>query len=586
MLVISLHDHGGPSSCFYTRFQVHVPLEVSLKGLSISGNTPSRNPSVVPDSDPIRLEAASEDEQLLNPARGRSSSGGRRTVQSHGLSLRLGESFDESSEEVFIAVENKMKHSLFSVAESCDIAADLHEDSFCNILNGCRVCVEMGCCKESSEDVRSRLRRMGAVVSRRFTETTTHVVFSYGGSTEILQCVFASSRRPFFVDPHWVYECFKRQTRVAEDNFSLYECRYLVDTIRRSLDKRSVSGCRDVVLHDLTNELGHTSHGNVSENVEVTFSRTMNASELLLKLDLLSKRLDKIGVFLFFQLPPHVYWEIVALAFSKAHSTVRITRRRTHGAFPLEYRDPYSDAMKVILESREEQDAVFGRRAAQRFGNLDPPKENKEPRCTQADDLPYTLKKAVVTGTKSTGSKQQKGAAATRSPRKCLAPVENSSELGGLLGLKTPSQCGVYGPLVETASSLINQLQSASSSAEFVGKRHTTRIVSKNSDGIVFTGFIKEKERELHPYVRELGLKVHAKISGRTYCVVSANGERTLNTMRAVVSGISVVTQEWIEMCVDHNRLLPLDEYEHVRWKELIRKRGQNCALFTDYGKI
>ncbi|RCN33623.1 hypothetical protein ANCCAN_20541 [Ancylostoma caninum] len=245
----------------------------------------------------------------------------------------------------------------------------------------------------------------------------------------------------------------------------------------------------------------------------------------------------------------------------------------------------------------EEQDAVCGRPAAQRFGNLDPPKENEEPRCTQADELPYTLKKAVVTGTKSTGSKKQKGAAATRSPRKCLAPVENSSELGGLLGLKTPSQCGVYGPLVETASSLINQLQSASSSAEFVGKRHTTRIVSKNRDGIVFTGFIKEKERELHPYVRDLGLKVHSKISGRTYCVVSANGERTLNTMRAVVSGISVVTQEWIEMCVDHNRLLPLDEYEHVRWKELIRvscqlryqavhKRGQNCALFTDYGKI
>ncbi|RCN25272.1 hypothetical protein ANCCAN_29017, partial [Ancylostoma caninum] len=115
-----------PKVLNYIRFQVHVPLEVSLKGLSISGSTPSRNPSIVPDSDPIRLEAASEDEQLLNPARVRLSGGGRGTGQSHGLSLRLGESFDESSEEVFIAMENKMKHSLFSVAESCDIAADLH----------------------------------------------------------------------------------------------------------------------------------------------------------------------------------------------------------------------------------------------------------------------------------------------------------------------------------------------------------------------------------------------------------------------------------------------------------------------------
>ncbi|KIH63907.1 hypothetical protein ANCDUO_05787 [Ancylostoma duodenale] len=366
---ISIGDEEDDGDADLNTLPVHVPLEVSLKGLSISGSTPSGNPSIVPDSDPIRLEAASEDEQHLSPTRLRLTSGGRRTGQSHGLSLRLGDSFDESSEEVFIAMENKMKHSLFSVAESCDIAADLQEDSFCNILN-------------------------------------------------------------------------------------------------------------------------------------------------------------------------------------------------------------------------EEQDAVCGRSAAQRFRSLDRPKENEEPRCTQTDELPYTLKKTAVAGIKSTGSKKQKDPAAARSPRKCLAPVENSSELGGLLGLKTPSQCGVYGPLVETASSLINQLQSASSSAEFVGKRHTTRIVSKNRDGVVFTGFVKEKERELHPYVRDLGLKVHSKISGRTYCVVSANGERTLNTMRAVVSGIRVVTQEWIEMCSDHNRLLPLDEFEHIRWKELIRKRGQNCALFADYGKI
>ncbi|KIH57879.1 hypothetical protein ANCDUO_11927 [Ancylostoma duodenale] len=350
-----------------------------------------------------------------------------------------------------------------------------------------------------------------------------------------------------------------------------------------SEDRRSVSGCRDVVLHDLTNELGHISHGNVSEDVEVTFSRTMNASELLLKLDLLSKRLDKIGGR---QQRINLPGLSCTRTAQNARSTVRITRRRTHGAFPLEYRDPSSDAVEMILEAREEQDAVCGRSVAQRSRNLDPPKENEEPRCTQADELPYTLKKTVVAGTKSAGSKKQKGPAAARSPQKCLAPVENSSELGGLLGLKTPSQCGVYGPLVETASSLINQLQSASSSAEFVGKRHTTRIVSKNRDGVVFTGFIKEKERELYPYVRDLGLKVHSKISGRTYCVVSANGERTLNTMRAVVTGIKVVTQEWIEMCSDHNRLLPLEEFEHVRWKDLIRKRGQNCTLFADYGKI
>ncbi|KHJ74771.1 hypothetical protein OESDEN_25613 [Oesophagostomum dentatum] len=158
--------------------------------------------------------------------------------------------------------------------------------------------------------------------------------------------------------------------------------------------------------------------------------------------------------------------------------------------------------------------------------------------------------------------------------------------MGGLLGLKCLSQCGVYGPLVETASSMINQLQSANSSAEFVCKKHTSRVVNRSRDGVVFTGFIKEKERELYPSIRNLGLKVHSKISARTYCVVSANGERTLNTMRAVLNAVPVVKPEWVEMCAEHNRLLPLNDFEHERWKELIRKRGQNCELFAEYGKI
>ncbi|ETN75939.1 BRCA1 protein, partial [Necator americanus] len=395
---------------FQHTLPVHVPLEQSLKGLSISDSTPSGNPSVVPDSDPIRLEAASEDEYHGSLVTARTSSGDRRTGHSH-VSLRLGDSFDESSEEAFIALENRMKHSLLSVAESCDIAS-ASQDSFCYILSGCCVCVEMGCCKESSSDVRSCLRRMGAVVSRRFTETTTHVVFSYGGSTEILQSVFASSTRPFLVDPHWVHECFKSQTRVPEENFSLYECRYLVDALRRSLDQQNISGCRSIVLQNITNENGHVTHGNISEGV----------------------------------------------------ATVKITRRRTHGAFPLEYREPSSIAVKLVQESREEQYAICGRPSKSRVDNSDLLKENEEPRSTQACDLPLTSKRDAVSKTKKIVS-EQRGTQLLRSPRKCLAAVENSSELGGLLGLKTPSQRGVYGPLVETASSLINELQSASSSA-------------------------------------------------------------------------------------------------------------------------
>lgn len=42
----------------------------------------------------------------------------------------------------------------------------------------------------------------------------------------------------------------------------------------------------------------------------------------------------------------------VSYFYLQARSTIRITRRRTHGAFPLEYRDPTNDAVKMILKSR------------------------------------------------------------------------------------------------------------------------------------------------------------------------------------------------------------------------------------------
>ncbi|KHJ98765.1 hypothetical protein OESDEN_01266 [Oesophagostomum dentatum] len=59
------------------------------------------------------------------------------------------------------------------------------------------------------------------------------------------------------------------------------------------------------------------------------------------------------------------------------HSTLKITRRRTHGAFPLEYREPFSDAVKIAQERREEQDAISGRHAELHFTRTGASKENE-----------------------------------------------------------------------------------------------------------------------------------------------------------------------------------------------------------------
>ncbi|KAK5964394.1 BRCT domain-containing protein [Trichostrongylus colubriformis] len=176
-------------------------------------------------------------------------------------------------------------------------------------------------------------------------------------------------------------------------------------------------------------------------------------------------------------------------------------------------------------------------------------------------------------------------AAQMRSSQKCLRAIENSSEIGGLLGFRAPSHGGVYGPLVETASSLINNLQLASTSEEFVKKKQAPGV-AKNRNGIVFTGFMRERERDLRSTVAGLGLKVQAKITNRTYCVISANGDRTLNTLRAIVSGIPVVKAEWLDACTETNKFLPLDRFHYDRWHNLIQKRGQHCRLLSEFGKV
>ncbi|VDM56908.1 unnamed protein product [Angiostrongylus costaricensis] len=92
--------------------------------------------------------------------------------------------------------------------------------------------------------------------------------------------------------------------------------------------------------------------------MEVTFDRTMSASELLFKIDLLSKRLDRIvGIpkcVLGSRCPSALKGDGRSIAANhyglnkdsrKGSMTIGIMRRRTHSAFPLEYREPLCGAV-------------------------------------------------------------------------------------------------------------------------------------------------------------------------------------------------------------------------------------------------
>ncbi|WKX88481.1 hypothetical protein Q1695_008262 [Nippostrongylus brasiliensis] len=521
----------------------------------------------------------------------------------HRPSNRLDvDSYNTSSEEAFIRLEQLVKPSLFALSESGDIAADL-QDSFCNILSGCRVCVEMGCCSESSEDVRSRLRRMGAIVSRRLTETTTHVVFSFGGRAAVLRRAFAVTNRPYLVDPHWVYECFNTKTRASEQRFSLYDCRFLFDALRKSLDAQHKSGHEELSHANETdhqhslNAISHTTEGRLltSRTEEVTFNSTMSASELLMKIDLLSKRLDKIGggttCVLGKRCPSALRGKMLVNAIAeenvvRATETRKILRRRSHGAFPLEYREPQCDAIQLRRQMKDEQQAVSGGYMRADVDEVVVDKENAMGQRKKVREVRHQQNRQGLTQRPRRRASDDDVVPIDNPPaRKCLAALENSSEIGGFLGFRTPSYGGVYRPLVETASSMINKLQLASTSEEFVEKR-PERVVTKTRNGIVFTGFPRERQRQLQSDVHSLDLKVQAKITGRTFCVVSANGERTLNTLRAVVMGIPVVKPDWINMCVEENKFLPLDQFHYERWHSLMEKRRRHSQLFSSFGKI
>ncbi|KAJ1360234.1 hypothetical protein KIN20_019159 [Parelaphostrongylus tenuis] len=178
---------------------------------------------------------------------------------------------------------------------------------------------------------------------------------------------------------------FKSRRRVDEVQFSLYECRYLLNILRQNADEQNASHCQ-ASLHSSENSdaptsasisfsnEGHLPCRRISEDVEVTFDRTMSASELLIKIDLLSKRLDRIvgipNCVLGNRCPSALKGNVRSIAADhhglirdggKGEATIEILRRRTHSAFPLQYREPLCDAVLWARKLKDEQDAICGR---------------------------------------------------------------------------------------------------------------------------------------------------------------------------------------------------------------------------------
>ncbi|KAJ1352589.1 hypothetical protein KIN20_008979 [Parelaphostrongylus tenuis] len=281
---------------------------------------------------------------------------------------------------------------------------------------------------------------------------------------------------------------------------------------------------------------GHLPCRRISEDVEVTFDKTMSASELLTKKDLLSKRLDRIvGIpicVLGNPCPSALKGNGRSIAANhhglirdggKGAATVEILRRRTHSAFPLEYREPLCDAVLWARKLKDEQDANCGRSRRLDFGDVRSGKEDEGSSSVRSKNLATRARKVLHLlrlSIKRRGLEMQtSGADRPELPvrdkeapaeldmadgqrpaeirglsLKCMQPVEDSSELDSLLGFRAAPHGGVYGPLVTTSSSLINNFQLESSSAELSKNRVPALLLAKAEMVLCSLAFLNNVE--------------------------------------------------------------------------------------------
>ncbi|GMT26754.1 hypothetical protein PFISCL1PPCAC_18051 [Pristionchus fissidentatus] len=128
--------------------------------------------------------------------------------------------------------------------------------------------------------------------------------------------------------------------------------------------------------------------------------------------------------------------------------------------------------------------------------------------------------------------------------------------------------------VVKTQSKMINNLQAVHSSEEFAKGRK--EVVNRKRIAML-TGFGAREERQMLAFADAIQLKITKEMSDSLRAAVSSDGARTVSTLRAVVHGVPVVTDEWLRACKRANRLVHTLPYEWQQWAELAKV----CDLCT-----
>ncbi|GMT26755.1 hypothetical protein PFISCL1PPCAC_18052, partial [Pristionchus fissidentatus] len=206
-----------------------------------------------------------------------------------------------SSDQVYGGLERHFADALQVSGRLLQLQLDEEESADC-CMAGVLALIETRCCDEAATVVRRRLREMGATINRTPSSAITHIIWSNGGDASVLRDALARcSQRPHVLPPAWVHESYESGVRQPEDNFSLCNDRYVrgVERRRSSVLNPAPPAAAAVDTSsstiDISMDISAGVAGDRTEFSNLTFDASMTASQLLQKIDIMAKRLEKVS---------------------------------------------------------------------------------------------------------------------------------------------------------------------------------------------------------------------------------------------------------------------------------------------------
>ncbi|GMR51394.1 hypothetical protein PMAYCL1PPCAC_21589 [Pristionchus mayeri] len=499
---------------------------------------------------------------------------------------------DKSSDEMYRGLERRF-------AEALNVSGSQHmrgEESGECIMAGVVALIETRCCDEAAALVRKRLRNMGATINRFPSAAVTHIIWSNGGDSSVLRAALdGCSERPHVLPPAWVHESYTSSVRQPEAGFSLCDERYVsgVERRRSSAVHAAPAGAN---LTSSTIDVSmsiNDSDGNRTEFSDLTFDASMSVTQLLKKIDVMSKRLEQVEMdpvqhavrcasrTAAAAVPPPAPAAVRPARPTPEHFVPlplpRPLRRRSHDAFSLAHRVPEYDreerqirlATRDVLEllpSRQQLQQVHAAGGGGSGGLVDGVDDMRRTVETDLNRIRQTLRNnATYSRTNGVSMRGRGRGGATRAPRghrlSFLFPTSPQSP-------SDPQRRRPSAAVVKTQSKIINKMQVVHTSEEFAKPRKESR-----KRIAMLTGFGGREERQMLALADAVQLRITKEIDDSLRAVVSADGARTMSTLRAVVRGVPVVSEEWLRSCKRANRLLHTLPYEWPQWAELAKKR-------------